>query len=108
MVLLVGVGTKSFTATIFPDQPDIAKTEEQLLEDPETLRSLLSGLLSKDAYLQEKAPKLKVCLDIDSSQLERCDNSADVNEAKTELDNALNDIKTLVTALRRSMKDCGS
>ena len=76
-----------------------------MLGDPNKARILLQEALKKDPYLTEKAPNLNLFLDIDAQKLDGCNNAAEVGELETTLIKGLTDVKTVITALRRSMKD---
>lgn len=79
--------------------------QADFLADPAFCRSELARALEDDPYLTEKAPDLTPFLDVDSARLDGLNNADEVTGMETQLLKALADIKTVVTALRRSMKD---
>lgn len=102
LITVLSVGSHSIEKEFF-DLPD-GKTEDVLEVDHEHCRKLLEEFMDKDPYLQEKAPNAKIFMCIDSKVFEKCTNSEQITAAETGCSDALTDTKTVIAALRRSMK----
>lgn len=100
--MLLSVGSHSIEKTLFSHKD--CKTEQDFLDDLTHARGLLKDSLEKDAYLAEKAPGLLLFKDIDCAQVEDCRTVAEVQAKQAELEGALKDVKTVLGALRRTMK----
>ena len=102
LLLLVAVGSKVI-ATKYFNRED-GQSEEDLLRDPDKSRALLCDCLKKDPYLEEKMPKLKMLIDINTDALECAEDADKIAEIEADLQGTLTDVKTLIGAMRRSMK----
>ena len=102
LLLLVAVGSKVI-ATKYFNRED-GQSEEDLLQDPDKSRTLLCDCLKKDPYLEEKMPKLKMLIDINTDALECAEDADKIAEIEADLQGTLTDVKTLIGAMRRSMK----
>lgn len=102
ILTLLSTGSHSIDPKLF-DLPD-KKNENDLEQNPDHCSKMLQELIEKDPYLQEKAPKAKSFMSIDSKAFEKCTTSDHITAVETECQEALTDIKTVIAAMRRSMK----
>lgn len=112
ILLLVSVGSKALT-TFIDEEAALAGrgsdpvSEETLISEHERCDKLLNDQLALDAYLQEKIPFLTHYKQMDTAPIDKCTSIEEVTECETKIQKSIAEAKTVITSMRRSMKDVG-
>lgn len=112
ILLLGSVGSKALTSFI-AEESILAGcgsdpiSEETLISESERCDKLLNDQLALDAYLQEKIPFLRHYKLMDTAPIDQCNSIEEVTECETKIQTSIAQAKTVITSMRRSMKDVG-